>query len=164
MFCTKCGAELPEGTRFCPACGTPAAAAGVASSTAPATPSMLHPRSLHPTTNRVNGAGLQAIRSVRESRGGPVCVGAQQLRVNCLDTTARRAEDFMGTSSCATLARRAYVSTRRRIGCAELGRQHPIAAHIDPVTGSPSVAYASDRKTSSSQPIPQCCRGDRLTA
>ena len=39
MFCTKCGAELPEGTKFCPACGTPAAAAGVASSTAPATPS-----------------------------------------------------------------------------------------------------------------------------
>lgn len=24
MFCTKCGAELPEGTKFCPACGTPA--------------------------------------------------------------------------------------------------------------------------------------------
>ena len=39
MFCTKCGAELPEGTKFCPACGTPAGAAGVASSTAPATPS-----------------------------------------------------------------------------------------------------------------------------
>lgn len=39
MFCTKCGAELPEGTKFCPACGTPVGAAGVASSTAPATPS-----------------------------------------------------------------------------------------------------------------------------
>ena len=39
MFCTKCGAELPEGTKFCPACGTSAGAAGVASSTAPATPS-----------------------------------------------------------------------------------------------------------------------------
>ena len=39
MFCTKCGAELPEGTKFCPACGTSADAAGVASSTAPATPS-----------------------------------------------------------------------------------------------------------------------------
>ena len=24
MFCTKCGEELPEGTKFCPACGTPA--------------------------------------------------------------------------------------------------------------------------------------------
>ena len=24
MFCTKCGAELTEGTKFCPACGTPA--------------------------------------------------------------------------------------------------------------------------------------------
>ena len=23
MFCTKCGAELPEGTKFCPACGMP---------------------------------------------------------------------------------------------------------------------------------------------
>ena len=23
MFCTKCGAELPEGTKFCPACGIP---------------------------------------------------------------------------------------------------------------------------------------------
>ena len=24
MFCTKCGKQIPEGTRFCPACGTPA--------------------------------------------------------------------------------------------------------------------------------------------
>ena len=23
MFCTKCGAQLPEGTKFCPACGMP---------------------------------------------------------------------------------------------------------------------------------------------
>ena len=23
MFCTKCGAPLPEGTKFCPACGMP---------------------------------------------------------------------------------------------------------------------------------------------
>lgn len=23
MFCPKCGAQLPEGTKFCPVCGSP---------------------------------------------------------------------------------------------------------------------------------------------
>lgn len=27
MFCTKCGAQVPEGTQFCPNCGAPLAAA-----------------------------------------------------------------------------------------------------------------------------------------
>ena len=37
MFCTKCGAALPEGCKFCPACGAPAGAAGNTSSATSAT-------------------------------------------------------------------------------------------------------------------------------
>jgi phage shock protein C len=31
MFCSKCGAQLAPGTRFCPSCGTPYSASGPAS-------------------------------------------------------------------------------------------------------------------------------------
>jgi protease PrsW len=41
MFCTACGRQLAEGTRFCPACGT-AASPSVAPPTGPS-PSHLHP-------------------------------------------------------------------------------------------------------------------------
>lgn len=34
MFCAKCGTALPEGSKFCPACGTPAGNTSSASQTA----------------------------------------------------------------------------------------------------------------------------------
>lgn len=33
-FCSRCGSEIPEGTAFCPTCGTPVGAAPVAPSVA----------------------------------------------------------------------------------------------------------------------------------
>ncbi|WP_455139370.1 zinc ribbon domain-containing protein [Thermophilibacter sp.] len=36
MFCPKCGAQVPDGTKFCPACGTPLNPAAPAGGSAPA--------------------------------------------------------------------------------------------------------------------------------
>ena len=78
MFCSFCGREIPEGSRFCPACGQALSAGPEVPSPAPQTPFPPVPQTVVPSPTVLNGAPLQPERR-RRGKGPILAAGAVLL-------------------------------------------------------------------------------------
>ena len=74
-YCTNCGKEMPEGSRFCKYCGAQAATAPVAGTPPPPVPQPVYPTATQVYQEPLKNEGIAALASVILPGAGQIYVG-----------------------------------------------------------------------------------------